>query len=120
MQVLTERISKGWKISEMKEADAAGRRRKRIKNTGYLIPFFHNDVDGEGTNVIEYRMENKALTVICGLGYFGTNSKWIRGAAPPHGPEGQVFDLTTLQHVDLTAADAPVLTRGRIDAHFIA
>ena len=56
----------------MKEADAAGRRRKRIKNTGYLIPFFHNDVDGEGTNVIEYRMENKALTVICGLGYSTT------------------------------------------------
>ena len=99
--------------------------RRRTRNKGYLLPFFHLDTDGSNSNVLTYCLETKRLIGTIALGFFGPNLKFIRGAAPPQysGQEDAqdvAFDIVTQEYVPLHGPTAVVLHTARVSAHLIA
>jgi hypothetical protein len=124
-EIFGELTCRGWIVPE-KEPTCAGVKRSRTRNNGYLLPFFHDDVDGSGGNVLEYSLERKRLVGTISLGYFGPNLKFVRGATPPDCPahltsvQQPAFDIATTSWVPRAGPGAVVFTEARVRARLTA
>jgi hypothetical protein len=82
-----ELMGRGWRVPE-KESTVAGAKRRRTRNKGWLLPFFHDDVDGGKTNKLTYNLETTRLAICVSLGFFGDGLQFrarLRVAAAPRG-----------------------------------
>ena len=124
-ELFGELMRRGWPVPRLKMTKS-GTLVQRSKNHGYMIPMFHNDSDDDGlrTNVLSYCMETKRLSGKLALAFFGTNLRFIRGAAPPPMPaellDDAGYDVVTKTWVPRSGPDAVVFTHARARAHLIA
>ena len=125
MLLFGELMGRGWRVPE-KESTVAGAKRRRTRNKGWLLPFFHNDVDGGKTNRLTYRLETKRLTICVSLGFFGEGLKFVRGCEPPPRPEeldddaDPGFDLVSRAWVARRGPGAVVFTQERVKEYIVA
>ena len=123
-EIFGQELAHGWMVGKL-DPTVNGRKRPRKRGHGYLLPFFHEDVDGGDTNKISFNLELKRLTGCLSLGYFGLNLQFIRGVPPPACPPSladrqPAWDIVSGEWVPREGEGAVVLTAARAHAHFRA